>query len=74
MSGSESATPGSLRPCGLDLSPAEERLASPVAPGRSRARPPHSDVAGSVDSEILLKEVLRQHVTLAAHNPSDNQG
>ena len=34
----------------------------------------HSDVAGSVDSEILLKEVLRQHVTLAAHNPSDNHG
>ena len=33
-----------------------------------------SDVAGSVDSEILLKEVLRQHVTLAAHNPSDNHG
>ena len=34
----------------------------------------HSDVAGSVDSEILLKEVLWQHVTLAAHSPSDNHG
>ena len=37
VSGSEPATPGSLQPCGLDLSPAEERTASPVAPARSRA-------------------------------------
>ena len=37
MSGSEPAAPGSLRPCGLDLSPAEERTASPVPPTRSRA-------------------------------------
>ena len=60
------------------LKPARRRDGDVTAPELPRTLTTpgsqHSDVAGSVDSEILLKEVLRQHVTLAAHNPSGNHG